>query len=234
MCQHNVPHEVLCVNGWRHSRSVKTFWPAVTTVSFCVLIRTSPPESYDLTHSEKNVPILINHQETFPVLGNWCSTENSLHCVVPLFALHFLVDCFRLSDKYLSHTISSLLRVLIWVLVYGRTLILCVVYSIMIICSLIQYNRVVYYFLYFAVAPSHNYCTWEISGPATIHLSSACGFLVSPIAPPSPFMCSLTCLWHWSRAIAEYIFPFKNCLYSSGCVELWLTISLMWAGRHRL
>ena len=78
------------------------------------------------------------------------------------------------------------------------------------------------------------------SGPATIHLRSADGSSVSPMAPPSALIVALACLWAWLRAKAEKCrlvlwttkLPALNSCASCGCVLCSVSMSLRWIGSH--
>ena len=78
------------------------------------------------------------------------------------------------------------------------------------------------------------------SGPATIHLRSADGSSVSPLAPPSALIVALTCSWAWSMAKAEKCWlvlwttklPALNSCARCGCILSRVSMSLRWIGSH--
>ena len=69
--------------------------------------------------------VSITPQESLPVRRNRHSGNHALslhNTVVPQCLLWALVDCFRLLVRYLSQTISTLLTVSSWEVIYGRNM----------------------------------------------------------------------------------------------------------------
>ena len=81
----------------------------------------------------------------------------------------------------------------------------------------------------------------DISGPDTIHLSSADEFSVIPTARPSPFSQALFCSWLSSEAVVgngrcvllTVNFPLQNSANIPGCLSLSITMSSRWIAMAR-
>ena len=78
------------------------------------------------------------------------------------------------------------------------------------------------------------------SGPPTIHLLSADGSSVTPIAPPSPLITAFARSYAWPMAMAENVrldlkttnLPDWNSWKTPGCVCSNDSMSLRWTGSH--
>ena len=109
-----------CEHGWRYSTSLVSFC-VERIASSSVLMITFLPVSQDYAIGQiakQFIFVSIAPQESIPVRRN----RRSCNHVFPLCVLRSLVDCFRMSVRYLSQTRSTLLTVSSREVIYGRNI----------------------------------------------------------------------------------------------------------------